>query len=584
MADKNLNAEASVNDKIKNALNTYTPLVRENFKKTFVTLQGGKVLSTNDFSNTYKNKLDSIEAGAEKNLLNGVTFKGAEYDFDTATKVASVTITGGNNFVVNNHTIKSASITGADISFESDSAIISITGGEAENNFVINNHTIKSASITGADISFESDSAIISITGGDVENNFVINNHTIKSASITGADISFESDSAIISITGGEAENNFVINNHTVKSASITGADISFESDSAIISITGGGMENFTVNGAAVSAISVTGAASVTSESDTAIVSIPGGMEKVSVVGGALQASVDNKTLFLLGSNATVQKADANLILSPANITLNAFEPATISATHSGNGIVQIISDRFVQSEQINATDFRISPKYAGQGNIGFWLSETENYYGAAANVSITAQDDNAMPVLMHFDDAQQPFLNEGFAEVIETKTENAAIGADYGKFGSGISVSGATYFTTLLPLGGKDFSVSLWAKSNLGFYLSKNMGNAITLGIMANTAALSVTANGNSLIQSNTYLLNSEMQHVAMVYRHDLGKLRLFQNGVKTGEADITFDRVDINFVSLYFGNLKTIADELLILDGVAQYWDNFTPPTEPF
>ena len=68
-------------------------------------------------------------------------------------------------------------------------------------------------------------------------------------------------------------------------------------------------------------------------------------LKQVVVTHGGIQASISGDTIYIGTADAT-PKQSANFALSPSNITLNAFEPATITASHDGDGIVQIYSDR----------------------------------------------------------------------------------------------------------------------------------------------------------------------------------------------------------------------------------------------
>lgn len=106
---------ATTNDKIKNALNAYTPLLRENFKSTFVTLQSGKGLSEQNFSLGEKNKLASVEASAQVNKLENIVFNGQQVSIDN--KTATFSISGG---------LKNISLDGTNVSINNDTAIINL--------------------------------------------------------------------------------------------------------------------------------------------------------------------------------------------------------------------------------------------------------------------------------------------------------------------------------------------------------------------------------------------------------------------------------------------------------------------------
>ncbi len=518
--NKNLQAEASVKDKIKNALNAYTPLLRENFKSTFVTLQSGKNLSKNDFTDAYKAKLDSIQAGAQVNVIENISVNGVNASIDN--KTANITLSGASD---NNFTDAYKN------------KLEGIQAGAEKN-------LLNGVAFTGAEYDYDTATKVASVT-----------------------------------ITGG---NNFVINNHTVKSASIEGANVTFDNDKANISIIGGeGAANFTVNGAEVSAMSVTGAASVSTASDTAIVSIQGGVNEVSIVGGAIQASIEGGKLFLLGSNATVQKASAEFSLSTDNISLPAYTNATISASRLGDGIIKVYDDRFIKAEQINATEFRIIPQYAGSGNVGFWLDETEQYYGAAKNVAVTSNDPIAA-ILMHFNDSEQPFLNSGYAQITGTSgVGTPIISADYGKFGNGFGNNGRINALISTALGGKDFTFDFWTRSpNFGLQFTDNQ--SIEFSINSTTQKL-ILFLLDSTVPTDITLLESEMQHLALCYKHDLSKWYFFYNGALVQEITQTFPRKDTRQI-IFYSNPDSIIDELRILDGVCAWTENFTPPTQPY
>ena len=62
---------------------------------TFVVKVDGKGLSTNDFTNSDKEKLSDIETDAQKNIIEKIKVNGTFAEIDSDTKVASITVEGG---------------------------------------------------------------------------------------------------------------------------------------------------------------------------------------------------------------------------------------------------------------------------------------------------------------------------------------------------------------------------------------------------------------------------------------------------------------------------------------------------------
>lgn len=62
-------------------------------KNVFVEKENGKGLSTNDFTNNYKDKLDGIASGAEVNVIENISVNGVQGTISG--KVASVSISAG---------------------------------------------------------------------------------------------------------------------------------------------------------------------------------------------------------------------------------------------------------------------------------------------------------------------------------------------------------------------------------------------------------------------------------------------------------------------------------------------------------
>jgi len=68
---------------------------------TFVQKVEGKNLSTNDFTDELKTKLEAVDEDAQENIIEGITINGTSAAIDTDTKIASLEISaGGMSFVV----------------------------------------------------------------------------------------------------------------------------------------------------------------------------------------------------------------------------------------------------------------------------------------------------------------------------------------------------------------------------------------------------------------------------------------------------------------------------------------------------
>ena len=139
-------AEATVNEKIKNALNKYTPLLKSEWKiasiqSALATLSGGVDNVT---------VMSSVGSASINNDTLYLDFPVADAENFT--------------FSLNNQTVKGASISGADVNFDNGIANISITGAET---FTLNGAEVSAVSITGgAEVNFDNNTALVSIGGG----------------------------------------------------------------------------------------------------------------------------------------------------------------------------------------------------------------------------------------------------------------------------------------------------------------------------------------------------------------------------------------------------------------------------------
>jgi len=493
-------------------------------------------------------------------------------------------ISGTDNFVINNQTVTAASISGADVTFANDTANISI--GSADN-FVINNQTVTSASISGADVTFDSGTAIISIGSAD---NFVINNQTVTAASISGADVTFDSGTANISISGADnftvngavakamsvsgaasvnitdnvanisidSGNNFVINNQTVTSASISGADVTFANDTANISIGSGAV---TLNGAEVDNITITGAGVVIADGKNATLSIQTG---------------------------TSQKLNPALTLTPTSIDFADFSPINVTLSTASDG--SIGSNNFGNNVAISATDslniYQVRPRQQGSGQVQFYVGETFDYFYSSKLLNVSVPQTPPI-ALFHFNGN----TNDEYGRDWTFNSANNAAYADC-IFSKGVYKADQTtdlnFSCDDFYIGGKDFTVDFqWeffagAAGSAAFQilcddwqLSFRQGEYLYLTV------------GQQQFSANIYSAapNNVFRHIAFVYQHNDQIFKCYANGVKCAEFSTQLSRVSPTYV-LGTSNpyINCYFDELRILDGVAAWTADFTPPTQPY
>ena len=83
---------------------------------------------------------------------------------------------------------------------------------------------------------------------------------------------------------------------------------------------------------------------------------------------------------------------------------------------------------------------------------------------------------------------------------------------------------------------------------------------------------------------------LTQDFRHYAVVYRHDQKQLLLFMSGrlIKTVNLDRAFGRENCHIVLGHLGDDNThnesYVDEFRVVDGIAVWTEDFTPPTEPY
>ncbi len=328
-----------------------------------------------------------------------------------------------------------------------------------------------------------------------------------------------------------------------------------------------------------------------------------GGISKVSVVGGAINASIKNDTLFLQAADKT-PKDSADFELTPLAVTLNAYQPETITASYEGNGIVDYWRNgEGTEITKLNATQFKVVGKKRGNYKVGFWLSETEPYYGASQNIDFTVASDPPPLVLMNFDDSEQPFLNTGSVALTERGTINATLEPAQFSTGAYCSLRSAGNVQAGfygLELGEDDFTVEFFLSNkynksaNSYFYIDvapPRTGSSWTVATYPTTDAgvkkqeidiyrYDDTGDDYYIQSADIWQeLQNNFRHFAFVYQHDLRIGRVFVNGVKV------LERENLTLLSqqcLLYWQLTCI--DALRISPYAVYTENFTPPQEPY
>ena len=414
--------------------------------------------------------------------------------------------------------------------------------------------------------------------------NFTLNNQTVTGASISGADVTFDTSTGIanVSISGADV---LTVNGSEVSAVSITGADVNIESDTAIVSISSGGSGGgnvLSVNGDTVTGMTFGGAADVSIDSGIANIvvnsTIAADIEAVSVVGGDLNASVNNKTLYLY-TPAKPNLQSANFTV-PEGITVPAFTNTTITAERLGDGYIAPIAQNGLTWKRINATQFVLKANTAGDYLAGMTLTETANYYSAAKNIPVHVTSNDALKILMHFDDQYNLIKNEGTASITSPASIDSSNYSADGKFGGCLNNYNNAITTDITDFGARSFTVDIQVYRGIyqpNFYLNNNNYNNYFCIMSDGIVSFSFTGlNRNGTVPC----ISNEFNHIALCYDASASVLRTFVNGV----LDITAENYTYTPHQLILKMLQSKFDELRVLDGVCQWTEDFTPPSEPY
>ena len=223
-------------------------------------------------------------------------------------------------------------------------------------------------------------------------------------------------------------------------------------------------------------------------------------------------------------------------------------------------------------------------------------------------NPALAQRIAEATKVLLHFDDENNPWKDECGNEW--TAYKSPSIGTDNATFEKGLQLSGGSYIYTSQPVlfGGKDFTIDFWAyaassqvnyASFLGFksdgtgggngknslFFGRNNGSSNLRYGMWNNSGGSLS---NQVV--DTTFLNRR-RHYALVYQHETLQWKIFVDGqlvfsTTLSQAISEIERYIFIGRTPYSGSqyFNGTIDEFRIVDGLAIWTENFTPPAGPY
>ena len=254
-------------------------------------------------------------------------------------------VAAAENFTLNNQTVKGASISGADVTFDNGIANISITGAET---FTLNGAEVSAVSITGAEVNFDNNTALVSIGGED---------NVIENIIIDGLNASIDNKTATFNLGLDSLKNDFA---NAVTSFSILGgAAASINNHSAVIDLSD--YENTIEN------ISVVGG-SCSIDNKSAVISISGGDENIieNIIIDGINASIDNKVAsFDFGIDSL--KSDFGTLAASVSSLQTAVQNVSGG---SGDGLQNISIDGNLADVDTQTKVANINLPYASEENL----------------------------------------------------------------------------------------------------------------------------------------------------------------------------------------------------------------------
>lgn len=234
---------------------------------------------------------------------------------------------------------------------------------------------------------------------------------------------------------------------------------------------------------------------------------------------------------------------------------------------------------------------------------VGFrrnWQFDTER---TIKNDTLDSRIAEATKVLLHFDKDENPYKDE--CENIWTAYGAPTISSDNAKFGKALQLINTQYIQLdNVELAGQDFTIEFWGyrasnPHNEAYFVQVRATKYALLDIgqagsfsnyltfWANAAA-NATSNMNAVSVDFKVPVN-ELHHIALVYRHAENNARVYVDGVCVrNETDLpSYIRQPFKIIlgSQWADDHSYLAiDEFRIIDGLAIYDEDFTPPTTPY
>ncbi|SHK27475.1 Lectin C-type domain-containing protein [Selenomonas ruminantium] len=145
------------------------------------------------------------------------------------------------------------------------------------------------------------------------------------------------------------------------------------------------------------------------------------------------------------------------------------------------------------------------------------------------------------------------------------------------------------------VTFGGQDFTVDFWLNMSsysgsyaraFVFYNTQNSNTNALLFYRVGSSGTFATMWNNASVNNSAVKLD-HLQHIALVYRHDLGVLTTYVDGKKSSELKCTIPRTQFNQGLLGKSNYTSdglmvgTMDEFRVIDGAALWKADFVPPT---
>ena len=430
------------------------------------------------------------------------------------------------NFTLNNQTVKGASITGADIAFDSGIANITIQSAEASN-FSINGAEVQQVSLSGGDFVIDSANKIANVTlSGGIESVSVVSE--AGNASINNKKLFLD--------FGTEASN-FTVNGSEASAISISGAEFSFDAETKLAKfiISDSGVQKLSAN------LQITPQSLTFNDSTPQTVTVSHNGDGVisfdlfnEAVASVKQVSNTGYAIYPQG-HSSAQSSDLFWKLS---------ETAEYYPANKG---ISVTSNYIIQPQVLCHFEDSATP----------YLNENEDYtITSLANLPTIGADYG------HFGNGARCYGTQA-------QIDNLFLG------GKDFTIDFWAQFTNtqygLMFITG-ELSDDVTTNIVKLVQASYRFGNA--------PADLSITLPSD---------FTTAMHHYAFTYQHNQKIGRVFIDGVLTATQEVEISRLSVP-LKISFGHWyhtcfnQVLLDELRIWDGGCAWTEDFTLPTQPY